>query len=878
VVAVSATPAPAAPTPPSGLRLPEGVRPTGYQVELSVVPGEERFSGVVTATLTLSAAREVIWLHAKALDVREASFVVSGETIAARAVASGKELLAVLPARPLAAGTATLRLTFSGPLSKKDTQGLFQLSEGADWYAYTQFEAIDARRAFPCFDEPGFKVPWQLTLHVKKEHLAFANSPVESERDEPDGMKAVVFAKTLPLPSYLVAFAVGPFEIREAGRWGQKKTPVRIVVPRGKLADAQWAAESSGPILEELERYFGIPYPYDKLDQLAEPQDTGAMENPGLITYGHQLILRRPADDTPGRQRSFAGVCAHEMAHLWFGDLVTMSFWDELWLNEAFATWMSSKTIERWRPAWDAQVSRAASRGSALGGDGLINARKIRQPIQSEDDIANAFDGITYGKGSAVISMFEAYAGPDAFQRGVRRYLGEHQHGNADSTAFLAAVTAEAGRELAGPFSSFLDQAGAPRIGMELRCPTKEKKDASPPKLRLTQRRQLPVGSKGEAQQLWQVPICVRWSAKGEEQRACTLLTGAEGELQLTGARACPDWLLPNDGATGYYRASLTGALDLTTSLRRAGDKLTVAERVGLLDDLAALATAGDLDLATALEALPLALAGENRHLVGAALRLVGPLHGGMVPLALEPAWEAAVRAQFGPLARKLGFAVGANDDEERRLLRAPLLRAVGVDGKDPALRTEALRLATAWLHDRSAVHPDLVDVALAVAADTDDAALHAALLAAVVQEKDRISRGRMIEALAKFPGQARIEANFALLLSKALPVQEAQFLVWGPAGSPRTRDLAIAFVQEHWDWMVANLPADAGATLPWVAGGTCDGVHRDQVKAFFDGRSTRYTGGPRELALLLEAIDLCIAYRARHQPGVVRWLEQGRR
>jgi alanyl aminopeptidase len=596
------------------------------------------------------------------------------------------------------------------------------------------------------------------------------------------------------------------------------------------------------------------------------------MENPGLITYGHQLILQRPAEDTPGRQRAFASVCAHEMAHLWFGDLVTTAYWDDIWLNEAFATWMSSKLLEQWRPAWDAQVSRAASRGLALTEDGLVSARKIRQPIVTDDDIVNAFDGITYGKGAAVISMFEAYAGAAQFQRGVRRYLGEHQHGNATSPQFLAAVTAEAGRDLAGPFSTFLDQAGAPRIAMELQCAK-----GAPPKLLLSQRRQLPVGSKGDAQQTWQVPVCVRFSAKGEEQRACTLLTGAQGELQLAAAKACPDWLLPNDGAAGYYRASLSGALDLTALLRRAGDKLTVAERVGLLDDLAALAASGDVDLAAALEALPLALATENRHLVGAALRLVGPLHDGMVPPAFEPNWQAANRALFGPLARKLGFAVGEKDDEDRRLLRPALLRAVGIDGKDSALRSEAVKQAGAWLRDRKAVHPDLVDLVLALAADTGDEGLHAALLAAVVVEKDRKSRERMMSTLAKFRAPAQVEKNFALLLREALPLKEAQSLFWGASNEPATRDLAIAFVEEHWDWLVARLPADSGATLPWVVGGACDAVHRDRARAFFEGRSSRYTGGPRELSLLLEAVDLCIAYRARHQPGVVRWLEKGR-
>ncbi len=467
--------APAAQTPaptltPPGLRLPDGVKPTSYAVSLRVVPGEESVTGEITIELALDGAHDVVWLNATDILPGAASFTVDKTTVHAKATVVDKYHLAVVPERPLAAGTAQLKLAYTAALSKKNVGGLFQLADQGEWYAYSHFEPIDARRAFPCFDEPSFKVPWQVTLHVKKEHVAVSNTPQVSETEEANGMKAVTFARTPPLPSYLVALAVGPFEIADAGAWGKKKTPVRIIVPKGALADAKYAIESTGPILEQLEAYFGRPYPYPKLDEISLTVAIGAMENPGLVTFGQSIILAKAGEDTPGRQRGYASVCAHELAHMWFGDLVTMAFWDDVWLNEAFATWMSGRLLEVWKPTWAADVSRVQRRSAALSTDSLVNARRIRQPIVANDDIRNAFDGITYGKGSSVLSMFESLVGDEVFRKGVQRYLNDHEYANATTADFVSSISKEAGRDVAPAFATFLDQVGGPLVTFKLTC------------------------------------------------------------------------------------------------------------------------------------------------------------------------------------------------------------------------------------------------------------------------------------------------------------------------------------------------------------------------------------------------------------------------
>jgi alanyl aminopeptidase len=870
VIAPAPAPRPAPALVSPGVRLPEGARPTGYQLELTVVPGDDRFSGVITAQLDIGRPLEVLWLNATELTLAKATLSQKDTQRPLTPRVVDDHFVALLPDAPIAPGAYALTVTFSGVLSRKDNDGLFQLKEGDTWYAYTSFEPIDARRAFPHFDEPAFKVPWELSLVVKPGHAALANMPEVSREPVAGGLERVRFAKSPPMPSYLVAVAVGPFDFVDGGRFGQKKTPVRIVTPKGKAAEAVYAAQTTGPILERLEAYFGSPYPYDKLDQIALPVGMGAMENPGLVTYGHQLILARPDADTPSRQRSFAGVCTHELAHQWFGDLVTMAWWDDLWLNEAFATWMTPRILEAWQPTWGLDVQQVQRRNGALAADALVNARQIRQPIRSNDDIANAFDGITYGKGASVIGMFEAFVGRETFQQGVRAYLAKHAWGNATADDFLGAISAAAGRDVGPAFKTFLDQPGAPLIGFTLSCPK-----GGTPRVAWTQKRSLPIGSTGDAARQWAVPACVRWSEKGKASRACAVLEGPSGTLELTGAKGCPDWVLPNDRFDGYYRASLSGPMSLGGVLEKAGAKLSVPERVGLLGDVSALIRSGDLDAAEALRLAEVASRESDRHVLGTALGLASYGAGDVLPEALRPRHEAFVRRLFSKRLDALGWAPKAGEDEDTRLLRPSLVSMLGYQGRDAKVLAEARRLAERWLTDRKAVHPDVVDVVLGVAGDSGDAALHERLLEAAKQEKDRADRGRLLNALSESSDRAIVATHLPLVLTDTFDTREAMRLVWGAAGDFRTRSVAIDFVKTNWDAIIARLPKDGGAGLVWLAGGVCDAAERDAARAFFDGRSTKYLGGPRSFALAMEGIDLCLAWRARHRPSLVAFFEK---
>ncbi|MGA8029815.1 MAG: M1 family metallopeptidase [Bryobacteraceae bacterium] len=451
------------------LRLPETVRPIRYSASLRMVPGEDRFTGYIEIDLDVLQPTSTVWLHAKSLEFRGAAIMSNDVNLPVEIKPGTDDFVAFTALGELhPKAPATLTISYTGEISRTLTDGAFQQKQGNDWYIFTKFEPVTARRVFPCFDEPSYKTAWKLILHVPRNLKAFSNTPIASEEDESDGMKAVRFQQTKPLPSYLVAFAAGPFDIVETEPVGKNRTPSRIVVPRTRAPEASYAASITPKLIEMLEQYFGTPYPYEKLDQIVVPLTTawGAMENAGLIAYG-DFLLSPKQDDTELRRRGRAGAMEHEMSHQWFGDLVTTAWWDDIWLNEAFASWLSTKLLNEWKPEWQMKTDAARSAG-IMRADSLTTSRKIRQPIEAHGDIANAFDGITYGKGEAVIGMFENYIGPEKFQQAIRLYLQQHAWGNATSTDLLAALDKIAGPVLALHFRHFSIKSAS--LGWTLHC------------------------------------------------------------------------------------------------------------------------------------------------------------------------------------------------------------------------------------------------------------------------------------------------------------------------------------------------------------------------------------------------------------------------
>jgi aminopeptidase N len=587
-----------------------------------------------------------------------------------------------------------------------------------------------------------------------------------------------------------------------------------------------------------------------------------------MVTYSAAILLADPALDTEQRQRRYASVAAHELAHQWFGDSVTLAWWDDTWLNEAFATWTSSKILARWKPQWNWPLNELGPKFGSMRADSLVSARQIRQPIDSMDDIANAFDDITYRKGAAVIRMFEDWVGEDQFRAGVREYLRRYASRNATANDFLEALAGTGERRFTGAFRTFLEQPGLPEITVDLKC------DGAP-RVALAQKRYLPIGSAGGRDQKWEVPVCVRYpSGKGSDGE-CFLLDQPAAEFRLTKTDVCPAYLSANRDASGYYEPNYQG--DLPAKALEHTSDLSGPERRTLIHDLVSLADAGEISPRRVFAAISQFAKAPERLIVVQARDAVVDLRP-IVPQSLLPNYRRYIRNTFGVRAAELGWSAKPVDDVDIRLLRGALLPFVAITGDEPALQVEARRLADGWLRDHQGVDPDMLEPVLITAAFSGNRALFDRLLQELKKNPDRRTRQWLLAALANFRDPALANAALALLFDPDIDARESFTpLLTGPLGSTETRILPLEFVKSNYNRLVMRLPSgggsEAGARLPVVGETFCDEPSRQQFVAFFQDHSQDFTGEPRIYAQVLERIRLCEDRRAVEGPGITEFL-----
>ena len=875
-----AHPQPKAAEAQPGLRLPTDVQPRSYLLELSILPKTERFSGRTGIEVELSEPRQTLWLHGQGLHVTELSAEVAGRRISGRYAQANEEGLARLTFdAELPAGKALLRFVYDAPFNQQ-LQGLYRVLSAGEHYAFTQFESVSARLAFPCFDEPSFKTPYEVWLTVGADDVALSNTRAVSE-ERSGAHKRVHFAQTKPLPTYLVAFAVGPLDVVEdkplpPSDLRPEAVPLRGVAPKGKGALLGPALATLAPVLSAFERYFGIPYPYDKLDIVAVPDfAAGAMENAGLVTFRDSLLLLDPQSAGEAQRRISLFVIAHELAHQWFGDLVTMRFWEDIWLNEAFATFFEYKIADELYPAYKGGLELLEDVQEAMGSDSRVTARMIRQPIESTHDIINAFDSITYSKGGGVIRMFERYLGADTFQRGIQTFLREHAFGNADTSDLLRALSSAAGRDVSAAFSSFLTQPGVPLLATQLVC-----ESGQAPRLSLAQSRYLPLGSGGDSAQTWQIPVCARYEVAGAVRESCTLLDAAQGSLTLD-APSCPSWILPNADGAGYYRFTLDSAA--LQKLRDRGlSKLNARERYVLLQALIAGFHSGSVSASDVLSALP--------RFAGDAERLVAVLPAGFLADVRER-WlirpeltaeqrvtflrklQSYVRNMYKKPAERVGLREQKGESGDSKLMRARLLGIMAGAAHDLPTRAALARAGRQYLGLGGPPRPDvlppeLLDTALRVSVEDADEATWDAVYARLEAEQDANVRTRLIVSLASV-WDARSQRARALTLDPRLRVNEVLLPLRVQLGDFRTRADTYAYFEQHFDELAKRVsPSTMGAT-PWFADGLCDGGQAQRVERFFSPRIEKLPGGPRSLEGVQEQLGLCDALLKAHGPAL---------
>ena len=851
-------------TPPR-FRLDDRAVPIAYAWRLAIDPAQPRFEGEVRITLRFNRATPVLWLNATRLDVDAVEFHQGERRIAARTLAGGEDFIGFeAEGDPFAEGEAVATIRYRGPVDPLSTRGLFRQMEGGDWYVITQFEALSARRAVPCFDEPGWKTPWKVTVDAPAGNTAVSNTPEEAIADAPvKGWKRHVFASTNPLPSYLVALAVGPFDVVDGGTAGMKPTHLRYFAPRGRGAEARWAREVTPPLLEILERYFGAEYPYEKLDLVAIPQTVGfgAMENAGMITFASGLLLAKPHEESVIFRRRFAGVNAHEMAHQWFGDLVTLAWWDDTWLNEAFATWMSSKALREYKPEWGMGWSRSRDRRRALDADRLASARRIHNPVVVKNDIYGAFDAITYDKGSEVLSMFETWLGPDRFREGVRNYLKKYAWRNATSEDFFREVGAAAGRGDAAiaTFRAFVEQNGAPLIDVSLKC-------ASPSTLDLTQQRLKPVGSHAEDRE-WMTPACFRYPSGGKLVQECAEVKNGTQEVRLAEARSCPAWVVGNALGAGHYVTREDAAL--FKRLVRSAVQVPEPEAIAVVSDATLLAKSGLMPMGDALDLAEAFMRHPASGVRQGAIVMLDALQDEWLSPALLARKRAIVAREVIPLAAGLGWRERERDADAVKELRAEALPFAAKSEGGAKLRREAREEALKWLRLRSLVAAAMVQPVLDTAARFADRVTYDVLESLALATRDRRERSDLLKALAKVRDPELRARAFGLVLRRdrsgdVIDGRDALTLLEDAIDDPANRAAAFEYIRANYDAIAAKIPEDTTVHFISELGqGVCSAAARESFMTFFGGRAQMLNGGPRAYDQALESIDLCVAARA---------------
>lgn len=855
---------------PTG-QLPAGAAPTHYRLQLAIDPGTENFSGRAEIDVRVEESTRTLWMHGKSLHVEKAlARLADGSEIPLQwEQASPVGVVRLTAGQPLPAGSLTLLFDYRAAFNTS-LEGLHRIRHGDADYAFTQFEATSARLAFPSFDQPAFKTPFDVSLTVPGEMTAITNTPILVSRDTGDGRKTVTFATSQPLPTYLVAFAVGPFDVVEAppipaSELRPAPIPLRGITTRGKGERVRYALEHTADIVLAMETYFAAPYPYAKLDLIAIPDfSSGAMENAGAITYREQLLLL-DENSTVGAVRNFLYTHAHELSHQWFGNLVTPRWWDDLWLKESFATWHAYTTIDALYPGENYLDALFNSSAWAMKEDALSSARRIREPILRHEDIGAAYDGITYSKGGGVLAMFEAFMGADAFRRGIRHYMHKHAWGNTTAADFMAAIT-EAnpdadGQLLRDAFQSFIGQAGLPQLEVKLDCSGAE------PALAVRQQRYLPLGSTGDPAQSWIIPACAEFYRAGEAHTQCFLARGREQGLPLDTAQ-CPDAVMPNSGGSSYYRFAMPGTQ--WQALLARFDQYNTAEQIAIAGSLGAALNAGTLSLDDYLAAVPTLAASRSWRVSIAPRADIYRLMDYGSDSAQQQRYEQLLRAWYGPQLTQLESLPDLSPEQLQ--YRMFMMSTLGLRGRDPQIREQLVAMGRAYTGFGTdnrlapeAIDPNMAYIALLAAVDELGKPFTDLLWQHFLASDDATVRERLLYAIA-YSADPEVAAQArTMVLDPRLADNEMGYIIEGQMGRPENQAAIWAWTRDNLDAVLERIPAWRKGRLPDMFSEFCTAQSASDLEAVFAPIIDQYESGQRFLAKSLETIRLCAAFVDHH-------------
>ena len=847
----------------SAQRLPEVARPENYRLIFTPDLEKATFEGEETITIHVLNSTSEITLNAADIDFHEVSISSGGTRQKAKVtLEKDKEMVVLGVEKPLAPGPATVDISYRGILNN-EMRGLYLgKDDKGRKYAASQFEATDARRAYPSFDEPDYKATFDITAVADKGMVAISNQKVLSDTPGPADKHTVKFATTAKMSSYLAALVVGNFEYIEGEADG---IPIRVYSTPGKKEMGRFALESAQHILSYYDKYFGIKYPYGKLDLIGLPDfSAGAMENIGCITFREVILLVDEKQGTVDLKKTIASVVAHEMAHQWFGDLVTMKWWDDIWLNEGFATWMSSKPIEAWKPEWNFDLDDVSSETGTLNTDSLANTRPIHQAAETPAQIQELFDGIAYGKAAAVLRMLESYLGEQTFRAGVNAYLKQHQYANSTAEDFWGAQARTSKKPVDQIMPTFVKQAGVPIINVKAQCL------GNSTSVTLAQQRYFYDRSKFDApgDELWQIPVCMKGSSSGKNTK-CELVTKKEETFTLPD---CSTWVLANAGATGYYRTGYQPEA-VHALAKDAESALTAGEKIAVQADIWASVRVGREPVGDYLAFAQGLQADRNRAVLEDLLGRLNYIGEYLANDNDRDAYRAWVRQYLEPIVKDVGWEPKAGESDEQKTLRAHVLNALGYDGRDPSTLSEARKLADKALENPASVDPELAGGAFGLAALNGDESFYDKVLAASKNPKSPEEYYQYLYTLPQFSDPKLLQRTLDLAVSPDVRSQDALSVITSVMSNPKGQKLAWDFVQNHWDVVEKAGGPFASAQVVGATSSFCSVQMRDQVADFFAAHKVE--AAERTYRQSIERINSCVDLKAQQEPQLATWLGQ---
>jgi len=830
-------------------RLPANVTPERYDLSLTPDLKAFTFAGHEIVAITVHEATTELVLNALELEIESAIAERAGKSLTAQIDPEpARERVCLRFSETLDSGAWTLRIKFRGILNDK-LHGFYrsQYTDAAGkshTVATTQFEATDARRAIPCWDEPALKAVFGVTLIIDDDLTALSNAGIKSERKLGNGKKEIVFKDTIRMSTYLLAFIIGEFEATAPVDAG---TPLRVVHVPGKRALTGWAQQIGAFSLKFFADYYGIPYPGDKLDLIAIPDfAAGAMENLGAITFRETALLADDRTASRAELERVADVVSHENAHMWFGDLVTMRWWNGIWLNEAFATFMEMLAVDAWKPNWKRWESFGVSRGAAMAIDALKSTRSIEYTVLSPEDCRSMFDVLTYEKGAAVLRMLEQFLGAGVFRKGISAYLKKHQYNNTETGDLWDALEAASGQPVRSMMDTWIFQQGFPVVSAS---PTTDGRG-----LKITQRRFYFAPPENPEAQIWHVPVMVRARTDHRVATHKLLLTEAETKLQLPGKL---EWALLNEGGHGFYRVRYSP--EMLAALTRNLTALKPIERFGLVSDTWAATVAGLTPLA---EFIKMARLFRDETDINVWRALIGAFNylDMIATDAQRPAVAAAVCETVGPAAARLGWSAVADEDELQGQLRALLLATLGTIGEDSAVQARARELYDAWQQDPAKANRDLQPAFVTILAHAGDAARYQEFKQHFKSARTPQEEQRYLFSLANFREMSLLRQTMEMTLNGEVRTQNAPYLLHSLLANNVSRIEAWEFLERNWETIVEKFPDSALPRMCEAINGLLD--RQAEVEAFFKQHKVRLGG--ELIDQHLERLAVAVAFRQR--------------